>query len=83
MFNFTSIPGCVVWLETDESGVVNKLREVVGSAAGDVFIWEDPNRPGHGLVVAYQRELDAAERQTVEAELIARTQPALSGLPTR
>lgn len=79
-FNFASIPGCVVWLETAPEGVVNKLREL-GLPAGDVFIWEDPNRPGEGLVVAYSRELTVAERQAVEAGLMETTQPSLADLP--
>lgn len=83
-FNFASIPGCVVWIETDpddpENPVRNRLKERTGEA-GDVFVWEDPNKPDRGFVIAYDRELDDTQRAQVEAALFALTNPGMEGLP--
>jgi len=80
-FDFSSIPGCVVWIETSKAqGAVNKLREIKGTA-GDFFCWEDPNEEGEGLVVAYDRTLTAEESAKVEAAIVESRQPPMTDLP--
>ena len=86
-FNFALIPGCTMWVEVDlnpETNLleaINKLKQFTG-APGEVFIWEDPNNDGRGVVVAYDRELTEEERAAIERGLAARFQPPLSDLPT-